>query len=275
MLTQSQIAAYWGPACPGKKATVSLHGTGKVTVKTQIIEATKALNACLIRWNYKTIYSQTGAFVCRQKVGGNGWSNHSYGTALDLNWQLNPYGGSRHHIPTGLAYDICRIRTNNGKQVWNWGGFWSGTRDWMHFEIVCKPSDIATGINWNTVNGNVAPYVPPAPTPAPAPAPIDWNAIRRWNAGLVYNDLIKLPKLDGGSPDSMQIGVLQNALNIVRNAGLKLDGKYMPATVLHVLAFQNDVNSLKPGTITDFPGAFHDSTKWMLATALANIRDGK
>jgi len=45
--------------------------------------------------------------------------------------------------------------------------------------------------------------------------------------------------------------------------------------MLQVLAFQQDVNKLKPGTIKDFPGAFQDGTKWMLCTALANIRDGK
>ncbi len=260
----------WSPRCRGPWATVSLHGAGKVTVRPAAVEAVRALNACLVRWDYRTRYADTGAYVCREKVGGNGWSIHAYGIALDINWQLNPYGGSRHHIPTSLATAICNIRTNNGKQVWNWGGFWSGTRDWMHFEIVCSPRDLATGINWGTVAGPAA----PSPAPAPAPAP-DWNAIRRWNAGLVYNNLVKLPRLDGSSAPSMEIGVLQNALNIVRNAGIAVDGHYGPATALHVLAFQRDVNALKPGTITDFPGAFHDTTKWMLSTALANIRDGK
>jgi hypothetical protein len=264
MLSQSQIAAYWGPPCSGSRATVSLHGAGKVTVRSAIVEATKALNSCLITWNYKTRYADTGAFVCRQRVGGGGWSNHAYATAIDINWQLNPYGGSRHHIPSSLAAAICRIRTKNGRQVWNWGGYWSGTRDWMHFEIVCKPSDIATGINWNTVPGSTAPAPPP-----------DWAAIRRWNAGLVYNDFIKLPNLDGSSPPSMQVGVLQNALNIVRNAGLKVDGHYGGATMLQVLAFQQDVNRLSPGSIKDFPGAAHKDTRRMLAIGLANIRDGK
>ncbi len=45
--------------------------------------------------------------------------------------------------------------------------------------------------------------------------------------------------------------------------------------MLQVLAFQQDVNKLKLGTIKDFPGAAHDGTRWMLGTALANIRDGK
>lgn len=165
MLSQSQLAYAWGPACTGTKATVSLHGTGKVTVRTQIIEATKAFNQCLVLFDYKTIYSQTGAYVCRQKVGGNGWSNHSYGTAIDINWLLNPYGGSHYHLPYAMAVAICRIRTNDGAQVWNWGGFWSTTRDFMHFEIVCRPSDLATGINWNTVMGAKPPTAPSLPQP--------------------------------------------------------------------------------------------------------------
>lgn len=264
MLSQSQIATYWGPPCSGLRATVSLHGAGKVTVRAAIVEATKALNSCLVAWNYKTRYADTGAFVCRQKVGGGGWSNHSYATAIDINWQLNPYGGSKHHIPNDLAAAICRIRTNNGAQVWNWGGFWTGTRDWMHFEIVCTPKDIATGINWNTVNGKTA-----------APAPVDWNAVRRWNAGLVYNDFIKIPNLDGNSPNSLEIGVLQNALNIVHNSGLKVDGNYGPATMSAVYKWQQAINTLRPGSIKDFPGAAHDATRWWLAVGLANIRDGK
>ena len=102
---------------------------------------------------------------CRLKVGGNGWSNHSYATAIDINWQLNPYGGRRYHMPHAMASAICRIRTNNGKQVWNWGGFWSGTRDWMHFEVVCSPADLRTGINWNTVPGKIPAHIPTPPKP--------------------------------------------------------------------------------------------------------------
>lgn len=174
MLNQAQIAQAWGPACSGIKATVALHGTGKVTVRAALLESTKALNQCLIVWNYRTIYAQTGGFVCRKKVSGNGWSNHSYATAIDLNWLLNPYGGTKHHIPSALAAAICKIRTNNGKQVWNWGGYWSGAKDWMHFEVVSRPSDIATGINWKTVPGSMGFNKPAVPKPSnptvPAPS---------------------------------------------------------------------------------------------------------
>ena len=175
MLSQSAIKSAWGPRCAGPYATISLHGTGKVTMKAAAVEAVKALNACLVTWNYRTIYAQTGAQNCRPKVGGGGWSIHAYGAAMDINWLLNPYGGSHYHMPYAMAAAICRIRTNNGKQVWNWGGFWSGTRDWMHFEIVCSPRDLATGINWGTVQGRATgnvtrpPVVTPPKTTTPTP----------------------------------------------------------------------------------------------------------
>ena len=152
MLNQTQQAIAWGPACGGKKATVSLFGTGKATVRSSLIEAASALNNCLIYWNYRTIYAQTGAFNCRKKRGSSGWSNHSYATAIDINWQRNLFSSRIvTDMPRAMIEAICRIRTNNGKQVWNWGGYWSGTKDAMHFEVVCRPSDIATGINWSTV----------------------------------------------------------------------------------------------------------------------------
>lgn len=130
MLNQAQIAQAWGPACSGLRATLLLHGKGRVTVRASIIEATKALNNCLIAWNYQTRYADTGAFVCRAKVSGNGWSNHSYATAIDINWQKNLYSSRLiTDMPRPMVNAICGIRTNNGKQVWNWGGFWSGSKD--------------------------------------------------------------------------------------------------------------------------------------------------
>lgn len=266
MLSQSQIAAYWGPPCSGSRATVSLYGTGKVTVRTAIVEATKAMNQCLVSWNYKTIYSQTGAYVCRKKVTGTGWSNHSYATAIDINWLQNPYGGSKHSIPTDLASAICRIRTNNGAQVWNWGGFWDGTRDWMHFEIICKPSDVATGINWNTVAG----AKPIAPTP------VDPVALRRWVAGDLYNRIQTVPTMWlNNAPHPLYVVTLRQALNLVLNENLPVDGIYDADQDWQVQRFQKNVNSLIRGAITENLGTFGPQTKMYLAAALANIRDGK
>ena len=170
MLTQSQIAQAWGPPCRKvARPTIALHGAGKVTVDPRIVGAVKALNGCLVRWNYRTRYADTGAYVCRQKVSGTGYSNHSYGTALDINWQTNPYGRTlRTDMPAGMREAIKAIRTNNGQQVWGWGGDWRGNKDAMHWEIVCRPSDLATGIRGGTDTGTTP---TPAPKPQPAPPP--------------------------------------------------------------------------------------------------------
>lgn len=165
MLTQSQLRSYWAPRCTGPWATVSLYGAGKVTVRPVIVEAVKALNQILTAYGYTTRYSDTGAYVCRQNTSGTGWSLHAYGIAMDINWNSNPYSSTLRtdmfrYGDGRMPYRICDIRTNNGKQVWNWGGNWSGNKDAMHYEIVCTPADIRTGINWSTVYGGGSPTPP-------------------------------------------------------------------------------------------------------------------
>lgn len=166
MLTQSQIRYYWSPRCTGPFATVSLYGSGKVVVDAAIVTAVKALNQVLAAFRYSTRAADTGAYNCRMNTSGTGWSIHAYGCACDINWLTNPYSRYlRTDMPAGMPRAICAIRTNNGKQVWNWGGYWSGNKDAMHYEIVCTPADLRTGINWSTVYGGAA----PAPTPTPTP----------------------------------------------------------------------------------------------------------
>lgn len=171
MLSQGAIASTWGPRCyKGPKLAIRLNGAGVVTVRAQIADAVLALDACLRAHAYRTRKADTGALVCRQKVNGAGMSNHSYGTANDINWGTNPYGRRlRTDMPMAMVKAICSIRTRTGAQVWNWGGFWTGNKDAMHFEIVCTPRDIASGIDPRTVPG-----APPAakPTTPATPAPV-------------------------------------------------------------------------------------------------------
>jgi hypothetical protein len=61
-------------------------------------------------------------------------SNHSWYLALDLNAPENGFGASTHTIPVAMA------------RLWNeygfrWGGDYSGTPDWMHFEFMGTPAD--------------------------------------------------------------------------------------------------------------------------------------
>ncbi len=176
MLTQSQIRSYWAPRCTGPFATVSLYGNGKVTVDAAIVSAVKSLNTVLAAYRYSTRAADTGAYNCRLNTSGTGYSMHAYGIAIDINWLSNPYS---RYLKTDMfkygdgrmPHRICAIRTNNGKQVWNWGGFWSGNKDTMHYEVVCTPADLRTGINPSTIYGGAHAPAAPAPAPAPKPAP--------------------------------------------------------------------------------------------------------
>lgn len=171
VLSSTALKRVWAPRCRGPWARVRLYGGASVLVRPSIVEAMKAFDAVLRRTGYPAQASHTGAYNCRRVAGTSSWSLHSYGIAIDINWRVNPYGGYRRHIPNSVAAAICAIRTNNGKQVWGWGGYWSGKKDWMHFYIGCTPRDLATGINWNTVQGTPRGNVPAPPKAQPKPEP--------------------------------------------------------------------------------------------------------
>lgn len=90
----------------------------------------------------------TSAFNCRAVVGGSGgWSQHAYGTALDLNPRENPYVYADGTVapPEGRAYtDRSRYRQGmvmDGGVVtrafaaigWGWGGRFRSSKDYQHF----------------------------------------------------------------------------------------------------------------------------------------------
>lgn len=163
-LSESELATAWAPRCSGNSLRIALHGAGAVVVNPTIGGAVLCLDACLVAYDYRTRAADTGAYVCRHKVGcATCWSLHAYKVALDLNWTTNPYGPNLHtDFPRALIDAILAIRTNTGKQVWTWGGDWRGNKDPMHFQIACSPRDLATGINMATVPGQH----PAAPVPS-------------------------------------------------------------------------------------------------------------
>ena len=90
----------------------------------------------------------TSGFNCRRAVGGSGWSEHAYGTAIDVDPVENPYVlNGRVLPPAGSAYrDRARVRpgmaTGNSVLVrafasvgWKWGGRWTGSPDYQHFSV--------------------------------------------------------------------------------------------------------------------------------------------
>lgn len=154
MTTTSQIRSWWGTACTGDRTKVALYGNGVVSVRDEIVDATHALSRCLEHYRYQSRAADTGAYNCRQITGGTGYSLHAYGIAIDINWLTNPYGPTlKTDMPPAMVAAIKAIRTTTGRQVWRWGGDYSGNKDAMHFEVVASPADLAMGIDPKTLPG--------------------------------------------------------------------------------------------------------------------------
>ena len=88
----------------------------------------------------------TSAFNCRPVTGGTGFSQHSYGNAIDINPVENPYvRGTLVLPPEGAAFaDRENVRPGMivpGDAVssafaaigWVWGGDWVTLKDFQHF----------------------------------------------------------------------------------------------------------------------------------------------
>ena len=88
----------------------------------------------------------SSAFNCRAVTGGSAFSEHSYGTAIDLNPIENPYlSGELVEPDAGAEYlDRSDVRpgmiTADGSVVaafaaigWAWLGSWSSPTDYQHF----------------------------------------------------------------------------------------------------------------------------------------------
>ncbi len=90
--------------------------------------------------------NNTSAFNCRAVAGTNIWSQHAYGTAVDINPLVNPYVvGESVHPPGGRTY-LDRTLNSPGMIVedgpvvtafrgvgWIWGGTWENKKDYQHF----------------------------------------------------------------------------------------------------------------------------------------------
>lgn len=240
-LSTSQLRNAWAPACkPRSPQTVNLHGDGRVHVDGRVVPAVHALDAVLARWGYRTRRADTGAYNCRKITGGSGYSLHAYGIAVDINWTTNPYGKRLvTDMPAGMVAEIKAIRTGNGKQVWRWGGDYATNKDAMHFEIVCTPADLATGIKGTTpASGSGIPH----------------DVLRRGDRG---------PK----------VTAVQWTLTFLGHP-VVVDGDYGPKTVAAVGAFQRACNTL--GATLTVDGVWGPQTarlaEWWTVAKLAGMK---
>lgn len=92
--------------------------------------------------------NNTSALNCRNVKGTNRWSQHSYGTAIDINPLWNPYVRSRTVEPPEGAEFLDRnakvpglIRAGDPiitlfREIgWKWGGYWRNSKDYQHFSL--------------------------------------------------------------------------------------------------------------------------------------------
>jgi len=86
--------------------------------------------------------NNTSAFMCRQPTAGSGWSEHSYGRAIDINPVQNPYvkgwlvvppNGRRDPAAQGTISAGGTVVRAMAAAGFRWGGTWHSLRDYMHF----------------------------------------------------------------------------------------------------------------------------------------------
>jgi hypothetical protein len=93
-------------------------------------------------------WNDTTSFVCRPAVGSSSWSQHAFGTGIDINPFHNPYLKGDLVLPELASAYVDRDDVRIGMIVagdvvteafaeigWGWGGNWSSLKDWMHFSL--------------------------------------------------------------------------------------------------------------------------------------------
>ena len=97
------------------------------------------------------VHNNTSAYNCRPVAGSSAWSDHAFGTAIDINPVQNPFlSGSGIAPPAGRRLagidrspgaEAPRGTIREGDVVvrafarigWQWGGRWENTPDYQHF----------------------------------------------------------------------------------------------------------------------------------------------
>jgi hypothetical protein len=89
------------------------------------------------RRGYLLEQHHTGGFCCRPIRNTHKASNHSWGLAIDINWNDNPAGRGR--MRTNIPSWMPSLWAHYG---WYWGGLYRGSfKDPMHFEFMGSPAD--------------------------------------------------------------------------------------------------------------------------------------
>lgn len=176
----------WGPPCKPDLVTMAIYSGGpRFQCEKRAREAFTQLGAVFLRHGY--IIRTCGSYNCRPNTSDpSKYSNHSWGTALDVNESTNPY---RHDklvtdMSREMINEILTIQTADGVQVFRCGADWDGNAltaqgsyDAMHFEIVATPAELEAGFTAH---------------PGDAVRAVTWPVIRRGATGPAVLELQRL-----------------------------------------------------------------------------------
>ena len=171
----ARMASSWRPGCPVALADLryltltyrGLDGTvqqGELAVAASVAEDVVAIFRQLYEIGYpiasmrlvddfagdddaSMAANNTSAFNCRPVTGGGGFSEHSYGTAIDVNPVQNPYLSGSVVLPAAGGAYLDRpdapavlhagdaVVTAFADHGFSWGGNWHGPIDYQHFSV--------------------------------------------------------------------------------------------------------------------------------------------
>lgn len=183
MRTTTALREAWKDwECKEAKMVLVDFGPDRIRVVPSTKDAWTALAQVMAEHDYRIRPSDTDSYNCRRITGGTGLSLHSYGIALDVNWDTNPYmktpdgrrvrfssrrsqeargddvkhGSCDTDMTEAMIEDIRAIETVDQKAVFGWGGDFKTSKDAMHFQIDLTPAEMLRGIDWSTHTVTVA-----------------------------------------------------------------------------------------------------------------------
>ena len=159
MASYRQKLEWWtGRRCSGPLASLELLGRYPVRVQPELVDAVAAMHRELVAAGYRNPTGPTGSYFYRTIGGLDVWSEHAYGTAVDVDYFKNrhlhkriypqdPAFGTEFMFLEHQIRAIEAIRNTEGQRIWGWLGWAIG--DSMHFYANVRPED--TTVDWSTV----------------------------------------------------------------------------------------------------------------------------
>jgi hypothetical protein len=251
MLTTPELRRKWAPACDDCMKAVELVQGVRIQCHERAATAVQALGRVLEAHGYPVRQGDTGGFSCRRITGGTGHSLHSFGIAIDINWDTNPYRADNVLVTDmnrAMVDDILRIRTLSGSPVWRWGGDFRSVKDAMHFEVACSPADLSSGVEWDSVQ---QPELGDSP-------PHRWPLIQRGGRGPAVEELHRI--LAVAAPGDAGFGIFGPRTEAAvreyqRKHALRVDGRVGRQTWTALLTEQPEVAANEPGPVKRLAGA--------------------